>query len=302
MFFIGLFNRVIFLISSFKYQKIKKEHNFYSWKFGKIHYRVQGYGPPLLLIHGIGVGASSYEWRKNVPYFSKYFRVYTIDLLGFGQSSKPKITYTAFLYVQLIHDFIRDVIKEPASVIANSQGASFATMAASYSPSLFRKLVLISPTGIKKQESYPTLKTKLIKIMIEMPIIGTSFYQIISSKPYIFYFMKRYLYKSFTLISSSLLNNYSGAAHLNGPSSRYPIASFMGGYMNVNVKNALNQLTSDILIIWGKENELVPPSLLDEWLLIKPSISSYIFNKSKSMPHEEETLHFNETCISFLEN
>ena len=108
---IQLINQLIFLTSKFKYKKIKKKYNWYPWKFGKIHYRIQGSGPPLLLIHGIGNGASSYEWRKNIPYLSKNFTVYAIDLIGYGLSAKPKFTYTAFLYVQLINDFIKDVIK-----------------------------------------------------------------------------------------------------------------------------------------------------------------------------------------------
>ena len=37
----------------------------------KIHYRIQSSGPPLLLIHGIENGASSYEWRKTYLIFQK---------------------------------------------------------------------------------------------------------------------------------------------------------------------------------------------------------------------------------------
>lgn len=299
---IQFINKLLFLTSKIKYKKIKKTYHWYSWKFGKIHYRVQGSGPPLLLIHGIGNGASSYEWRKNIPYLSKFFKVYAIDLIGYGLSSKPKFTYTAFLYVQLIHDFIKDIIKEPPSIIANSQSSSFVIMACSYSPALFKKMILISPTGINKNNSYPTLKSKLVKSLIEIPLIGTTLYLIISSKIYTFYFFKKYLYKNINSISPTLVNTYHGISHENGSSSRYPLASFIGGYMNTDVKKALIKIKSDIFIIWGKENNLVPLSLLDGWLQIKPSISTYIFEKSKTMPHEEEPLYFNNICKKFLLN
>ena len=43
--------------------------------------------------------------------------VYTLDLLGCGKSDKPNFTYTNFLYVQLVTDFINNVIGEKADVI-----------------------------------------------------------------------------------------------------------------------------------------------------------------------------------------
>ena len=223
-------------------------------------------------------------------------------MIGYGLSAKPKFTYTAFLYVQLINDFIKDVIKKPTYVIANSQSASFAVMASSYYPSLIKKMVLISPTGIKKQASYPTLKSKFIKLLIELPLVGTTFYQIISSKLYTFYFFKKYLYKSIKSISKNLIDTYHGVTHESGSSSRYALASFIGGYMNINVKNAFSKIKSDVLIVWGKDNILVSLSLLDEWVKTKESVSTFIFKNSKDMPHEEEAITFNKICEDFLIN
>ena len=55
--------------------------------------------------------------------------VYTIDLLGCGRSDKPNITYTNYLYVQLIDNFIKDVIKEKTDVVATGSSVSFTVMA-----------------------------------------------------------------------------------------------------------------------------------------------------------------------------
>ncbi|WP_058486391.1 alpha/beta fold hydrolase [Defluviitalea phaphyphila] len=298
--FITLLNSIIFKLGSKKYNAKDSPDKIYLWKLGKIAYKVRGEGPPLLLIHGIGNGTSSYEWRKNIPYLSKHFKVYSIDLLGFGYSSRPKLTYTAFLYVQLIQDFIKNVIKEPTFVIANSQSASFAVIAANFSPNLFKKLILISPTGIKEQIDSPTFKSKIIKLFIETPIIGTTFYNLISSKLYIYYFIKTKLYNSSFSIAPSLVDNYYLASKAGGASSRYLLASFLGGYMNINITNFLNKISCPICTIWGKENPLVSKDLLNEWTKINPSITSYIFRKSKTMPHEEEPFYFNEVCKNFF--
>ena len=64
------------------------EERRYPWKYGDMFYEAKGArdAKPLLLVHGFGPGASSYEWRKNMDALSENFRVYAIDLLGFGLS------------------------------------------------------------------------------------------------------------------------------------------------------------------------------------------------------------------------
>ena len=67
---------------------------------------------------------------------SKHHTVYTLDLLGCGRSEKPKITYTNYLYVQLLNEFIRDVIKGKTDIMTSQNAASIATMACLVEPSL----------------------------------------------------------------------------------------------------------------------------------------------------------------------
>ena len=58
------------------------------------------------LIHDLKPESSSYEWKRVVKALAKKHTVYTIDLLGCGYSDKPNITYTAYMYTQLLNDFI----------------------------------------------------------------------------------------------------------------------------------------------------------------------------------------------------
>src|SRR5215467_13850069 len=85
------------------------EERRYPWKYGDMFYTVKGASgaQPLLLIHDFSPGASSFEWRKNINILAEQFRVYAIDLLGFGLSDRPSIDYTAETYTDLIGDFIK---------------------------------------------------------------------------------------------------------------------------------------------------------------------------------------------------
>ena len=104
------------------------EARFFLWKHGRVFYKKSGAGnpgPPVVFIHGIGAGSSSFMWRKNFDELAKDFQVYALDLLGFGLSDKPaSASYSADLYVDLVSDFIRAVCGYPCNIIASSLGAA----------------------------------------------------------------------------------------------------------------------------------------------------------------------------------
>ena len=84
----------------------KNKHQ-YSSRFGDIFYTKKGHGTPLLLIHDLKCAASAAEWDSIIDSLAENHTVYALDLLGCGRSEKPKMTYTNYIYVQLINNFIK---------------------------------------------------------------------------------------------------------------------------------------------------------------------------------------------------
>ena len=82
--------------------------------------------------------ASRRNWKKN-------HTVYTLDLLGCGRSEKPYLTYTNYLYVQLITDFIKNIIKDQPDVIATGESISFVTLAENMEHHLFKRIIAVNP-------------------------------------------------------------------------------------------------------------------------------------------------------------
>src|SRR5215204_2437227 len=116
----------------------------YLWRGWRMAYQVAGEdgAPPLLLVHGVYAGASSYEFRRNFHELTKDFRVYALDLLGCGLSESPRRRYEP-------EDVAREEIEAPGSyLIASSLSAALVVPAAVRSPRLFKKLVLVCPTGL----------------------------------------------------------------------------------------------------------------------------------------------------------
>jgi len=118
---------------------------FYHWKYGDVYYTKTGKGKPLLLIHDLNVCSSSYEWSRVIQKLSHSHTVYTIDLLGCGRSDKPNLTYTNYLYVQLINDFIKKVIGSRTSVVATGYSLAFTVMACHMENKNFDKIIGVSP-------------------------------------------------------------------------------------------------------------------------------------------------------------
>lgn len=94
-------------------EKPSNTYTFSGWKeAGPVTVNYIATGPedaqPFLLIHGFG--ASSFHWRRNVNVLAQAgYRVYAIDLIGFGLSSKPVIDYDSRLWREQCASFLRDV-------------------------------------------------------------------------------------------------------------------------------------------------------------------------------------------------
>ncbi|KAL1528481.1 hypothetical protein AB1Y20_009824 [Prymnesium parvum] len=105
---------------------------------------------PMLLIHGFG--ASGFHWRRNVNVLADAgYRVYAIDLLGFGLSSKPVIEYDASIWRQQCEAFLREVAVcgdgKRALVAGNSIGGYTALSVGSAHPELVRGVVSLNGAG-----------------------------------------------------------------------------------------------------------------------------------------------------------
>jgi pimeloyl-ACP methyl ester carboxylesterase len=158
----------------------------FEWQHGQIFYKVAGEeqgGAPLVLVHGLGAGASSFMWRKNFDELARDFRVYAFDLLGFGFSDKPaSAPYSASLYVELIADFIREVAGAPAHIIASSLSAAYSICVADEQAELVNSLFLISPTGTSNLRARPGMSGAAFYGLLQSPVLGTSFYNVMTSE------------------------------------------------------------------------------------------------------------------------
>lgn len=138
-------------------------------------YKMRIPGKPLLLIHDLHFASSGYEWESIREQLSRSYTVYTLDLLGCGRSEKPNLTYTNYLFVQLICDFIKSEIGHRTNILSTGDSAALSIMACSNSPELFDQIMLINPSSLTDCCQLPGKNAKLYKLLLVSRWLERSF-------------------------------------------------------------------------------------------------------------------------------
>jgi pimeloyl-ACP methyl ester carboxylesterase len=124
-----------------------------SLQFRTIHgyrraFRIAGSGPAILLIHGIGDNSTT--WATVQAKLAQRFTVIAVDLLGHGQSDKPRADYSAAAYANGMRDLLSVLDIERVTVIGHSLGGGVAMQFAYQFPQLVERLVLVGAGGVTK--------------------------------------------------------------------------------------------------------------------------------------------------------
>lgn len=274
------------------------ERRYYPWDQGYVFYTVTGEGPPLVLVHGVYPGASSYEWRRNAGALGRAFRVHALDLLGFGLSDRPRITYDPPLYEALLGDFLQDVVAEPAALCATSLSAAFAVHTAFQRPAAVSHLVLIGPAGMYEWAEPPRLRNFLLHRLLRFPVLGLSTYNALTSRAALGRWLRERLYRDERALSDEELDAHHTTAHQAGAS--FAAAAFLAGLLSEPVDGVFGELPQPILLLWGRHSRLARVDGAGGFLRLNPSADLEIFEGSGALPHVEEADAFNELVPRWL--
>lgn len=283
---IHIINKVHTSLCTVKNLLINSENFFYDWRFGKIRYQKKGNGSPLLFIHDLTVGSSNYEFHRLINNLTEKHEIYSIDLLGYGLSDKPSITYTNNLYEQLVSDFIKNVIGRKTSVIATGESVPFVIMACHNNPEIFKKIICINPQNLYLQNQIPSKQTALLKFFIETPVIGSFTYHILSNRTSIEKTFREKFFYHPEEIKDKYIYNYLEAAHLGGYNAKYAFASYAGKYMNINILHELKKIDNSILMIGGEEEEDIRTTI-DNYKYYNAAIEDVYIPETKHLPQLE---------------
>jgi pimeloyl-ACP methyl ester carboxylesterase len=233
----------------------------WNWQGYKIQYTVMGKGTPLVLVHGFG--ASMGHWRKNIPVLAAGgYRVFAIDLLGFGGSDKPALNYTMELWEKLLKDFWTAHIQEPTVFVGNSIGALLSLMVLANHPHIAAGGVLINCAGglsHRPHELNPPLRFVMgaFNKIIRSKLTGRALFNRVRQKPQIRRTLLQ-VYRNPQAVTDELVELlYQPSCD---PGAYQVFASVITAPPGPTPSQLLPKVKHPLLVIWGADDPWTPIS------------------------------------------
>jgi pimeloyl-ACP methyl ester carboxylesterase len=221
----------------------------------QLAYYDEGQGEALLLVHGMA--GSSQTWREILPRLAKNYRVIAPDLLGHGQSAKPRTDYSLGAFAVGLRDLLDELEVDSATVVGHSLGGGIAMQFLYQHPDYCRRLILISSGGLGQDVGWILRLLSAPGAELVMPVIAPKLVLRAGDS------VKSWL-SSMGLRSprgAEIWNAYSSFSDARTRESFLRTLRSVVDYRGQSV-SALNrlQLRADLptLAIWGEDDNIIP--------------------------------------------
>lgn len=238
--------------------------------------------PKVILLHGLGAQAES--WQFNIAALSQNYHVIALDQVGFGKSDKPLLKYRVATYVDFLDKFMSELKIEKASLVGNSMGGWIAGLMAIKYPNRVEKIVLadaagIIPDAVNTDEIYRLNNSTRDEIRANLKLI----------------FATPALQNNEALVDQFMTQRVVA-------NDGYTINSIIESIKRKEdfLNNRLAEIKKPTLIIWGKQDGLLP--VADAYTFNKGIANSelVIFDNCGHVPQVEKALDFNKKVLEFL--
>lgn len=259
-----------------------------------VHYQVGGEGRPLVFLHGIGGGSD--DWSKNLDYFAdRGFRVFAPDLPGHGRSAPPPRRWDprdgGRTIVAMLDSW--DIAK--TTLIGNSAGGLLALQAALVAPDRIEALVLAAPAGLGRAVH------RLLRLLA-VPVAGEMLWR---PWPLTGRLALRAVFADRSQVSPSLVDAW--LARRRDPTERKTFLRLLrqgvglrGLRRDLVLLEHLQDLRCPVLVVWGREDRVVPPSHARELTRLVPQARLLLLSPCGHWPQMEQASRFNREVEAFL--
>ena len=265
----------------------------------RTRYVLEGNGPPVLLIHGLGEFLE--VWNRNIAPLSEHFAVYAVDLPGHGLSGKSLGSYTLDFTSEFIVHFMQALGIKHASLVGHSLGAKVCLNLAISFPEKINKLVLLDAGGLSKKA--PLSYQLTILPVLGHILLGPS--QLINKATIRMNLkMKRYFYNPNVVDEAWINTTYK---YLKKPDRNDVLLNALrsniglnGMYRGVSIIDELHLVNVPTLVVHGAEDRVV--HFRDSQLVCKliPNVQCEVISECGHCPQVEKAAYFNDLVVTFL--
>lgn len=264
----------------------------------KVHYKVEGEGFPIVLLHG--TFSSLHTWDKWAKKLKEKYKVVRLDIPGFGLTGpRPDRTYSVEIYLDFLNKFLKRLELKKFYMAGSSLGGWIAWEYSYMFKEQVRRLILLDSAGFNDKDSIP-----LLYKLVQNPII---------KEFKMFHGFAEYLKTPKSFIEFFLKNAYGDSKRLDAPTvTRYHDMFSRKGNREafINIANSniedhsenLKQMDTPTLVLWGEKDQWIPLTNAYKFQFSLPNSELIIYEGVGHIPMEEIPEKSVKDTISFLEN
>jgi pimeloyl-ACP methyl ester carboxylesterase len=238
------------------------------------HFRRNGAGEALLLIHGFG--SSTYTWRNVIDSLVQEFEVNAVDLPGFGLSQPLPTTPTVEAYVDFLNDFMQTLCIDNAVFMGNSFGGEISWRFALKYPQRVRALILVDAAG------YPHDSPAIFKLL-RVPLLGEMIAGV--NAKWIVRQNLRQVFVNDDLVTDAVVDNYYYRLLKEGNRETVLARARM---KTDTLYKILPQIRQPTLILWGENDSWIPVEWAHRFAADIPNAKLAVIPNCGHVPQEEK--------------
>jgi pimeloyl-ACP methyl ester carboxylesterase len=265
----------------------------------RIAYRQAGTGPLVVLIHGITSDATT--WSRVMPYLARRFTVLAPDMMGHGDSAKPRGDYSLGAHASSIRDLMASLGHRRATFVGHSLGGGVAMQIAYQFPELCERLVLVDSGGFGREVSPLLRAAALPGSEFVLPLLAASRLNRAGQ------LAADLLSKLGLRMATDISEMARGHATLSDAGAR---AAFVHTLRSVVEPSGQRIGASDrlylarhlpLMLVWGERDTIIPVSHAYDGHERLPGSRLEIFQRSGHFPQLDEPERFIDLLADFVE-
>lgn len=249
-------------------------------------------GPPVVFVHGLG-GAWQ-NWLENLPRVAQDRRVLALDLPGFGRSEMPTRHISIPSYGRCVNEFCQKLGLDEVVLVGNSMGGFVSAETVIQFPSRVERLVLVSAAGISITNLYRRPAQTWGRLAAVLGTYGATHSDAVVTRRHVRQLALGFVMRHPTRLRADLCWEQVHAAGSEG------FRDALDALLDYDFRPLLSDIGCPTLIVWGKEDMLVPVEDADEFERVIPTARKLLMDDTGHVPMLERPVAFNDSLIEFL--
>ena len=266
----------------------------------RVAYRSAGSGPAIVLVHGIT--STSATWERVVPYLATRFTVIAPDLLGHGQSAKPRGDYSLGAYASGVRDLMVSLGHERATFVGHSLGGGVVMQLAYQFPERCERLVLVDSGGLGREVNFLLRAATLPLSEVVLPVLAST--RLLGAGRSVGRLFGRLGLRAGT----DMAELAKGHASLSDAEARAAFVHTLRtivdpGGQRVNASDRL-YLAQNVpfMLIWGERDRIIPVEHGRAAHDLVPSSWLEVFEDAGHFPHVDDPQRFLDVLLDFIDS